>query len=84
MKIEMRKVILLPIVLLSIFILIGCSQTPTTPPSPSFMVFDDVEYVTEFTPSFNLLNKTVQDIDVIGITDLSIYESNLDFYTIFA
>ncbi len=76
----MKKVTLFTLVLLGLSVLIRCSQSPT-PSSPNFMVFDDVEYVTEFPQSYNLSNKTVPDIDVIGITDLSIYESNILFST---
>lgn len=45
------------------------------------MVFDNVEYVTEFPKSFNLSNKTVPDIDVIGITNFTVYDSNIIFST---
>lgn len=76
----MKKVTLYTLVLLSLSVLIRCSQSPT-PSSPNFMMFDDVEYVTEFPQSFNLSNKTVPDIDVIGITNFTIYYSKIIFST---
>lgn len=45
------------------------------------MVFDDVEYVTAFPQSFKLTKKSVLDIDVIGITNFVIYDSNIIFST---
>ena len=64
---------------ISVYIFFSCNTS--TPSQSSFMVFDDVEYVTEFRQSYNLSKKTVPDINVIGITDLSIYESNILFST---
>lgn len=76
----MKKVVLYTLVLFILSVLIRCSQSPT-PSSPNFMVFDNVEYVTEFPKSFNLSNKTVPDIDVIGITNFTVYDSNIIFST---
>lgn len=76
----MKKGFLHSVVLLSLLILISCSQSPT-PSSPNFMVFDDVEYVTEFPQSFKLTGKTVPDIDVIGINNFVIHDSNIIFST---
>lgn len=76
----MKKPILLSITVLSLLILISCSQSPT-PSSPNFMVFDDVEYVTEFSQSYKLIGKTVPDIDVIGINDFIVYDAKIIFST---
>ena len=76
----MNKVLLLPIVFMSLLILNSCSQSHT-PLSSDYMVFDDVEYVTEFPQSFKLTGKTVPDIDVIGITNFAVYDSNIIFST---
>ena len=76
----MKKGFLLSVVILSLLLLISCSQSPTTS-SPNFMVFDDVKYVTEFPQSFKLTGKTVPDIDVIGINNFVIHDSNIIFST---
>ena len=76
-----NKVCFLFNILLSSLILIGCSQSPTASPLSNFMVFDDVEYVTEFPQSFKLTDKIMPDIDVIGITNFAIYDSNIIFST---
>lgn len=76
----MKKTLLLSIVFLSLLFLMRCSQSPTLS-SSNFMVFDDVEYVTAFPQSFKLTKKSVPDIDVIGITNFVIYDSNIIFST---
>ena len=63
----------------SIYVLIGCK--PNTKSSPTYMAFDDIKYVTEFPQSFKLTDKIVPDIDVIGITNFTVYDSNIIFST---
>lgn len=64
---------------LSLFIIIRCGKQSTS--LFNFMIFDNVEYVTEFPQSFNLSKKTIPNIDVIGITNFAIYDFNIIFST---
>lgn len=57
------------------FILMGCENDSFE--HPNYMAFNNVEYVTEFPETFSLQNKSIPNIDIIGMRNFAIYDSIL-------
>ncbi len=71
--------ILFSLILISAFILVGCTRNNTTGQS-DLMAFDDIEYTHKFPKTYSANGKEV-NIDVIGVKNLLIHDSMIIFST---